>query len=64
MTENLVNSIAGRLSLRRPLAESLGILARASDIISLFLFLRRTLRYIKNLSATLPPTPPNMCSRA
>jgi type III restriction enzyme len=35
MTENMVNSIAGRLSLRRPLAESLGILARVSDSISL-----------------------------
>jgi type III restriction enzyme len=35
MTENLVNSIAGRLSLRRPLAESFGILARVSEIIPL-----------------------------
>jgi type III restriction enzyme len=35
MSEKLVNFIAGRLSLRRPLAESLGILARITDIISL-----------------------------
>jgi type III restriction enzyme len=35
MNDKLVNSIAGRLSLRRPLAESLGILARITDIISL-----------------------------
>jgi type III restriction enzyme len=35
MSDKLVNSIAGRLSLRRPLAESLGILARITDIISL-----------------------------
>jgi type III restriction enzyme len=35
MSEKIVNSISGRLSLRRPLAESLGILARIADIISL-----------------------------
>jgi type III restriction enzyme len=35
MTDKLVNSIAGRLSLRHPLAESLGILARITDIIPL-----------------------------
>ncbi|MDR2246903.1 MAG: DEAD/DEAH box helicase family protein [Treponema sp.] len=35
MSEKLVNSIAGRLSLRRPLAESLGILARITEIITL-----------------------------
>ncbi|MHB9292171.1 putative type III restriction enzyme [Hollandina sp. SP2] len=35
MSEKLVHSIAGRLSLRRPLAESLGILARITGIISL-----------------------------
>ncbi|GHV74632.1 type III restriction endonuclease subunit R [Spirochaetia bacterium] len=35
MTDKLVNSISGRLSLRRPLTESLEILARITDIISL-----------------------------
>jgi type III restriction enzyme len=35
MSDKLVNSIAGRLSLRRPLAESLDILARVTEIISL-----------------------------
>ncbi|MDR0637281.1 MAG: hypothetical protein LBF87_09430 [Treponema sp.] len=35
MSDKLVNSISGRLSLRRPLAESLGILARITGIISL-----------------------------
>jgi type III restriction enzyme len=35
MNDNLINSIAGRLSLRHPLAESLNILARITDIISL-----------------------------
>ncbi|WP_010254259.1 DEAD/DEAH box helicase [Treponema primitia] len=35
MTEKLVNSISGRLSLRRPLTESLEILSRITDIISL-----------------------------
>lgn len=35
MSISLVNSVAGRLSLRRPLAESLEILSRITDIISL-----------------------------
>jgi type III restriction enzyme len=35
MSEKLVNSIAGRLSLRHPLTESLSILSRITDIISL-----------------------------
>ncbi|GHV76325.1 type III restriction endonuclease subunit R [Spirochaetia bacterium] len=35
MTDKLANSISGRLSLRRPLTESLEILARVTDIISL-----------------------------
>ena len=35
MSDKLVNSISGRLSLRRPLAESLDILARITGIISL-----------------------------
>jgi type III restriction enzyme len=35
MSEKIVNSISGRLSLRRPLAESLNILSRITDIIPL-----------------------------